>query len=76
MIDLGNDVTAVEFVDAAVKHKATIIGASAMITRSISNAGSYASGTGFMNVKDWRKSVIRFRQLNDLTRRIILLEKK
>ena len=52
------------------------IGGMAMVTRSISTPGAYASGTGFMEARDWRKNVIRFRQLDDLAKRIKKLEKQ
>ncbi|WP_263078878.1 UDP-3-O-(3-hydroxymyristoyl)glucosamine N-acyltransferase [Endozoicomonas sp. Mp262] len=48
----------------------------AMVTRSISEPGAYASGTGFMAVRDWRKNVVRFRQLDDMARRLRRLEKQ
>ncbi|MGB1271738.1 MAG: UDP-3-O-(3-hydroxymyristoyl)glucosamine N-acyltransferase, partial [Endozoicomonas sp.] len=44
----------------------TFISGMAMITRSITKAGAYSSGTGFMDARDWRKNVVRFRQLDDL----------
>ncbi len=37
VIDLGNDITAEEFIDTAVKHNASIIGVSAMILRTAMN---------------------------------------
>jgi len=37
VIDLGNDITPKEFVDAAIFHKATIIGASAMMFTTAQN---------------------------------------
>ena len=52
VIDLGNDVTAKEFVDTAVEHNAPIIGASAMILRTA------------MNIKKVRDELIK-RQLED-----------
>lgn len=54
----------------------TFISGMAMITRSITKAGSYSSGTGFMDSREWRKNVVRFRQLDDLARRIKQLEIK
>nr|MDT0253868.1 UDP-3-O-(3-hydroxymyristoyl)glucosamine N-acyltransferase [Endozoicomonas sp.] len=54
----------------------TFISGMAMITRSITKSGSYSSGTGFMESRDWRKNVVRFRQLDDLARRIKQLEKR
>lgn len=54
----------------------TFISGMAMITRSITEPGAYASGTGFMDARDWRKNVIRFRQLDGMARRLKKLESK
>ncbi len=54
----------------------THISGMAMITRSIKEPGMYASGTGFMPARDWRKSVVHFRKLDDLVRRLRKLEKQ
>ncbi len=54
----------------------TFISGMAMITRSITRPGSYSSGTGFMESREWRKNVVRFRQLDDLARRVKQLEKQ
>ncbi|MGB0360643.1 MAG: UDP-3-O-(3-hydroxymyristoyl)glucosamine N-acyltransferase [Endozoicomonas sp.] len=53
----------------------TFISGMAMITSSIKNPGSYSSGTGYMDSKDWRKNVVRFRQLDDIVKRLKRLEK-
>lgn len=53
----------------------TFISGMAMITRSITKAGSYSSGTGFMESREWRKNVVRFRQLDDLAKRVKQLER-
>ena len=47
-----------------------------MITKSIDEAGLYSSGgIGMMPVREWRKSVVHFRHLDDIVRRIKTLEK-
>ncbi|MCQ4323451.1 UDP-3-O-(3-hydroxymyristoyl)glucosamine N-acyltransferase [Stutzerimonas stutzeri] len=46
-----------------------------MVTRSISEPGSYSSGTAMQNAADWRKSAARIRQLDDMARRLQQLEK-
>ena len=46
-----------------------------MITKSVSEAGAYSSGTAMMPLKEWRKSAARFRQLDDMARRLKKLEK-
>ena len=47
----------------------------AMATHSISQPGVYASGTGLLPRADWQKSVVRFRQLNELSKTVQALKK-
>ena len=47
-----------------------------MVTRSLNEPGVYSSGTGVESNRHWRKSVVRFRQLDDMARRLKELEKK
>jgi UDP-3-O-[3-hydroxymyristoyl] glucosamine N-acyltransferase len=47
-----------------------------MITRSITEPGSYSSGTAMQPSAEWRKSATRFRQLDDMARRLQKLEKQ
>ncbi|QLF95113.1 UDP-3-O-(3-hydroxymyristoyl)glucosamine N-acyltransferase [Pseudomonas sp. ABC1] len=47
-----------------------------MVTRSISEPGSYSSGTAMQTASDWRKSAARIRQLDDMARRLQQLEKR
>lgn len=53
----------------------TFIGGMAMITGSITKPGQYASGTGFMDAKEWRKNAVRFRQLDKMAQKLRRLEK-
>ena len=46
-----------------------------MVTRSISEPGSYSSGTAMQNSAEWRKSAARIRQLDEMARRLQQLEK-
>ena len=46
-----------------------------MITKSVTEAGTYSSGTAMMPLKEWRKSATRFRQLDDMARRLKKLER-
>lgn len=48
----------------------------ASITGNIKEAGVYSSGTGYQETKQWRKSVVRYRQLDDMARTIKTLEKE
>lgn len=52
----------------------THITAMSIVTKSIVEAGVYSSGTGMMPNKQWKKNVVRFRQLDDLARRIKSIE--
>ena len=52
------------------------ITAMSMITRSITEPGSYSSGTVMQPSAEWRKSAARFRQLDDMARRLQQLEKR
>lgn len=45
-----------------------------MVTKSIKTPGVYSSGTGLMKNSDWHRSVVRFRQLDELAARIHKLE--
>lgn len=51
------------------------ITAMTLVTRSIRQAGEYSSGTAFQDNRAWRKNAARFRQLDDLARRVGALEK-
>jgi UDP-3-O-[3-hydroxymyristoyl] glucosamine N-acyltransferase len=47
-----------------------------VVTKSITDPGSYSSGTGMMPSRDWRKSAVRFSQLDDIYKRLQALEKR
>lgn len=53
-----------------------ILGGRAMVTKSVTEPGAYASGTGHFKIQDWRKIVARLRHLDDFARRLMELEKK
>jgi UDP-3-O-[3-hydroxymyristoyl] glucosamine N-acyltransferase len=46
----------------------------AMVTRSFTRPGVYSSGIPAMPNGDWRRSVARFRQLDELAKRLKQLE--
>ncbi|WP_415882445.1 UDP-3-O-(3-hydroxymyristoyl)glucosamine N-acyltransferase [Neptuniibacter sp. QD34_54] len=52
------------------------ITAMSLVTKSIIEPGVYSSGTGMLPHKQWKKNVVRFRQLDDLARRIKSVEDK
>ncbi len=49
--------------------------AMSLVTKSISEPGSYSSGTAMSKTADWRRSAARFRQLDDLSKRLKSVEK-
>lgn len=52
------------------------VGAMALISKSINSRGAFASGTAQMPMAEWRRSATRFRQLDDMAKRIQKLEKQ
>jgi UDP-3-O-[3-hydroxymyristoyl] glucosamine N-acyltransferase len=52
----------------------TMITGMGMITNSIDEPGVYSSGTGFQKQRDWQKSAVRFRQFDQIVRRLKNLE--
>lgn len=52
------------------------ITAMSLVTKSITEPGVYSSGTGMLPHNQWKKNVVRFRQLDDLARRIKSVEDK
>jgi len=48
----------------------------AMVTRSFTQPGVYSSGIPAMPSAEWRRAVVRFRQLDDLARRLKRLEEQ
>ncbi|MGH1469691.1 MAG: UDP-3-O-(3-hydroxymyristoyl)glucosamine N-acyltransferase [Cellvibrionaceae bacterium] len=46
-----------------------------LVTKSITKAGSYSSGTPMAKTAQWRKSAVRFGQLDELSRRLKDIEK-
>ncbi|MWJ27341.1 UDP-3-O-(3-hydroxymyristoyl)glucosamine N-acyltransferase [Halomonas sp. ZH2S] len=47
-----------------------------LVTNSIHEPGVYSSGTGSMNNAQWRKNAVRFKQLDDIAKRLSRLEKR
>ncbi len=50
--------------------------AMSIVTRSIDEPGSWSSGTASMPTREWRRSAVRFTQLDALHRRVLELEKQ
>ncbi|NRB40549.1 MAG: UDP-3-O-(3-hydroxymyristoyl)glucosamine N-acyltransferase [Pseudomonadales bacterium] len=47
----------------------------AMVTGTIKEAGQYSSGTGLLPARQWRKSAVRFSQLDSMHQRLRKIEK-
>jgi len=47
-----------------------------IVMQSILEAGMYSSGVPLQNNKDWHKNFLRFKDLNDMMRRLRRLEKQ
>ncbi len=45
-----------------------------MVTKSISQAGSYSSGTAFDSTDNWKRMAVRLRRLDDMAQRLKALE--
>jgi UDP-3-O-[3-hydroxymyristoyl] glucosamine N-acyltransferase len=52
------------------------ITARALVTHSIHDAGEYSSGVPIQDSKGWRRNAARFKHLDELARRVQVLEKK
>ena len=46
------------------------------VNKSINKPGAYSSATTFQTNKDWQKSAVRFRQLDDMWRKLKTLSKE
>lgn len=51
------------------------ITAMSMVTKSIKTSGVYSSGTPLQSNHDWHKNAVRFKQLDELSKRVKALEK-
>ncbi|MBD3648619.1 MAG: hypothetical protein HUJ31_14470 [Pseudomonadales bacterium] len=52
------------------------ITAMTLVSRSITESGRYSSGTGLMPSREWKRSIVGFRKLDELIKRIRRLEEK
>ena len=50
------------------------VSAMSLVSRSITEAGTYSSGTGQMKTSDWKRAIVRFQQLDSFARRLKELE--
>jgi UDP-3-O-[3-hydroxymyristoyl] glucosamine N-acyltransferase len=47
-----------------------------MVTKSITEPGAYSSGTPMMKTGDWKRSAVRFAQLDSIQQRLLAMEKQ
>ena len=47
-----------------------------MVTKSITRPGSFSSGTPMTSTRDWKRSAVRFSQLESIQQRLVALETK
>ncbi len=52
-----------------------MISAMSLVSQSIAEPGIYSSGTGLLESKEWKRNIVRFRQLDDMAKRLRELEK-
>lgn len=52
-----------------------MISAMSLVSQSIPEAGVYSSGTGLLESKEWKRNIVRFRQLDDMAKRLRELER-
>lgn len=52
------------------------VSAMSLVTKSITEAGDYSSGTGIVSAPQWRRNAIRFNQLDSMAKRLRRLESK
>ncbi|MGA0805844.1 MAG: UDP-3-O-(3-hydroxymyristoyl)glucosamine N-acyltransferase [Pseudohongiellaceae bacterium] len=50
--------------------------AMSLVNQSITEPGVYSAGTGLDKAVNWKKNIVRFRQLDDIWRRLMRLEKR
>lgn len=51
------------------------VSAMSLVNRSISEPGTYSSGTGQMKTSEWKRAIVRFQQLDDFSSRLKELER-
>lgn len=59
---------AVGIINHVVIADGVTVTAMSLVNQSIKEPGSYSSGTGLSNTKEWKKNIVRFRQLDKLTK--------
>lgn len=52
-----------------------VVSGMSMVSKSIDKPGMYSSGTGLMESTEWKKNIVRFGQLNQMSKRLRELER-
>ena len=68
---IGGAVGIVDNIEIADRVEIT---AMTLVSQSIGKKGRYSSGTGLMRGADWKRSVVGFRKLDDILKRLRRLE--
>ena len=51
------------------------VSAMSLVSKSILESGRYSSGTGQMRTSEWKRSIVRFQQLDSIARRLKEIER-
>lgn len=70
---IGGGVGIIDNIEIADQVEIT---AMTLVSRSITEKGRYSSGTGLMSSRDWKRSIVGFRKLDELIKRVRRLEEK
>ncbi len=70
---IGGGVGMIDNIEVADQVEIT---AMTLVTHSIKEKGRYSSGSPLMSSRDWKRSIVGFRKLDELIKRIRQLEKK
>ena len=52
------------------------VSAMSLVSKSILESGRYSSGTGQMRTSEWKRSIVRFQQLDSIARRLKEIERQ
>lgn len=52
-----------------------MVSAMSLVSKSVTRPGVYSSGTGLMESTEWKKNIVRFGQLNQMSKRLRELER-
>ncbi len=52
-----------------------LVSAMSLVSKPITKAGTYSSGTGLAESSEWKRNIVRFNQLDDMSKRLRELER-